>query len=99
MQILFDRCLRRFYVDGVQGRLARMFHVERQWLQHAPLPRSYSNYFGRKLFLFGLTIHGLGAFALIAMGVLLRKWRVAPNLIRPLMFREAARAGVKLLPM
>jgi len=76
-----------------------MFHVEKQWLRHAPLPRSYSNYFGRKLFLFLLTVHGLGAFALISVSVILRKWRVAPNLIRPLIFRETARAGIKLLPM
>jgi len=76
-----------------------MFHIEKQWLRRAPLPRSYSNYFGRKLFLLFLTIHGIGAFALISLGVLLRKWTVAPNLMRPMIFRETARAGVKLLPM
>jgi len=76
-----------------------MFHIEKEWLRRAPLPKSYSNYFGRKLFRLFLTIHGLGAFALISFGVILRKWRVAPNVIRPLIFRETARAGVKLLPM
>lgn len=73
--------------------------MEKQWLRNAPLPKSFSNYFGRKLFLFGLTVHGLGAFALISLGVILRKWNVARNTIRPLIFRETARAGIKLLPM
>jgi phospholipid/cholesterol/gamma-HCH transport system permease protein len=76
-----------------------MLHVEKQWLRNAPLPKSFSNYFGRKLFLFGLTVHGLGAFALISLGVILRKWNVARNTIRPLIFHETARAGIKLLPM
>src|SRR5258706_1514754 len=88
-----------FYVGVVQGKLTRMFHIEKQWLRHAPLPKSFSNYFGRKLFLLFLTVHGLGAFALISLGVLLKKWTVAPNIIRPLIFKETARAGIKLLPM
>ncbi|HXE41540.1 MAG TPA: ABC transporter permease, partial [Candidatus Baltobacteraceae bacterium] len=88
-----------FYVVAVQGKFARMLHVEKQWLRNAPLPKSFSNYFGRKLFLFGLTVHGLGAFALISIGVIMRKWNVAKNTIRPLIFRETARAGIKLLPM
>ncbi len=95
----FDRRALRLYVVAVQGKLARMLHVEKQWLRNAPLPKSFSNYFGRKLFLFGLTVHGLGAFALIALGVILRKWNVARNTIRPLIYRETARAGIKLLPM
>ncbi len=39
--------------------------------RRAPLPRSYADYMGRKLFLFLLTMQGLGAFALITPGVIL----------------------------
>ena len=65
----------------------------------APLPKSYTNYLGRKLFLFGLTVQGLAAFALITLGVILRKSGVAKNVIRPRIRQEIARAGVALLPM
>jgi len=64
-----------------------------------PLPRSYANFLGRKLFVFLLTVQGLGAFALITLGVLLRKFRVAHHVVQPLVRREIARAGVRLLPM
>ena len=64
-----------------------------------PLPRSYSSYLGRKLFRFLLTIQGLGAFALITLGVIITKFRVAPQVIRPLIFQQISRAGLRLLPM
>ncbi|MEY2466627.1 MAG: phospholipid/cholesterol/gamma-HCH transport system permease protein [Verrucomicrobiota bacterium] len=64
-----------------------------------PLPRSYANYFGRKIFRFLLTIQGLGAFALITLGVLITKFRVARHVVRPVMFHEISRAGLRLLPM
>src|SRR5205807_6285928 len=64
-----------------------------------PLPRAYTNYVGRKLFRFLLTIQGLGAFALITLGVILRKTRAARHLIWPLIFHETSRAGLRLLPM
>jgi len=69
------------------------------FLLRGPLPRSYANFLGRKLFLFLLTIQGLGAFALITLGVFIRKFRTAPHVIRPLMRREIARSGSRLLPM
>lgn len=69
------------------------------FLLRAPLPRSYADALGRKLFLFLLTVQGLGAFALITLTVLIRKYRAAPHVIRPLMRREIARAGSHLLPM
>lgn len=65
----------------------------------SPLPRAYANYLGRRLFLFLLTVQGLGAFALITLGVLLRKWRAAREVVWPLIRREIARAGVGLLPL
>ena len=68
-------------------------------MHRAPLPRGYSDFLGRKLFLLLLTIEGLGAFALIALGVVLRKRRTAPNLIRPMVRKEISRAGTELLPM
>src|SRR5262249_19630406 len=64
-----------------------------------PLPRGYTHYLGRKLFRFLLTIQGLGAFALITLGVMLRKFRAARHVIWPLVFHETSRAGLRLLPM
>ena len=63
------------------------------------MPKSYTDYLGRKLFVFLLTVQGLAAFALITLGVMLRKSRVAKNVIRPRIRQEIARAGVALLPM
>jgi phospholipid/cholesterol/gamma-HCH transport system permease protein len=54
---------------------------------------------GRALFLFLLTLQGLGAFALITMGVMLTRFGAARQVIRPLIRREVHRAGVRLLPM
>jgi phospholipid/cholesterol/gamma-HCH transport system permease protein len=73
--------------------------AEKQWLRRAPLPRSYTDYLGRKLFLFLLTVQGLGAFALITLGVIVQKRRVAHNVIGPRIRHETTRAGVALLPM
>src|SRR5689334_21850931 len=64
-----------------------------------PLPRSFIHSLGRKLFRFLLTIQGIGAFGLITLGVILRKFRAARHLIWPLIFHETARAGSRLLPM
>lgn len=70
-----------------------------RFLLRMPLPRSFANYIGRKLFRFLITVQGLGAFALITIGVMLRKVRVARHVIWPLVFHEIARAGLRLLPM
>ena len=66
---------------------------------HAPLPKSYTDLVGRGLLRFLLTAQGLAAFALITLGVMLKKFRVARPVIRPLIRREIDRAGVRLLPM
>jgi len=63
------------------------------------LPRFYSDLVGRRVFAFLLALHGVGAFALITVGVLLRNFRVAQPVMRPLIAREIHRAGVQLLPM
>ena len=41
-----------------------------QQVLRAPLPRSYVDFIGRKLLRFLFTTQGLGAFALITLGVL-----------------------------
>jgi phospholipid/cholesterol/gamma-HCH transport system permease protein len=83
----------------VQEKLKALRFSEKQWLQRAPLPRSYTNFLGRKLFLFLLTVQGLGAFALITLTVIFKKFRVAPNVMKPLIRHEISRAGIDLLPM
>jgi phospholipid/cholesterol/gamma-HCH transport system permease protein len=70
-----------------------------RWLLQAPLPRSYSDYVGRKIFRFLLTVQGLGAFALITLSVIVRKLRTARSVTTPLIFEELARSGLRLLPM
>jgi len=91
---------RQFYAAVVRGNLAKTFKLTNtQVLRGAALPKSYADYIGRKLFLFLLTVQGLGAFALITLGVILTKSSVAKNVIRPRIRQEIARAGVALLPM
>jgi phospholipid/cholesterol/gamma-HCH transport system permease protein len=63
------------------------------------LPRSYTNYIGRLIFRFLFTVQGIGAFALITLGVMISKFGRASHVIRPLVRREIARSGVRLLPM
>jgi phospholipid/cholesterol/gamma-HCH transport system permease protein len=83
-----------------RGNLVSAFETARaRLLIHAPLPRSYSDYVGRKIFRFLMTVQGLGAFAMITLGVILTKLRSAPAVTRPLIYREAARSGLNLLPM
>ena len=68
-------------------------------LLRLPLPRSLTSYLGRGLFRFLLTLQGLGAFALITLGVMITRFSAAREVIRPRVFQEAARAGLRLLPM
>jgi phospholipid/cholesterol/gamma-HCH transport system permease protein len=84
----------------MRGTLAKALTLtDTQLFRRAPLPKSYADFLGRKLFLFGLTVQGLGAFALISLGVILRKSGVARNVIHPRIRQEIARAGVALVPM
>jgi len=88
------------YAKNVRGNLNKTFELTNtQLFRRAPLPRSYADFLGRKLFLFLLTVQGLGAFALITLGVILTKSGEAKNIIRPRIRQEIARAGVALLPM
>jgi len=63
------------------------------------LGRRYLNWIGRKVIRLTNTIHGLGAFALIALGVIVTKPYVASRVIPPLIRWQIYRAGVRLLPM
>jgi phospholipid/cholesterol/gamma-HCH transport system permease protein len=98
--MFFDHACLRFYAAGVRGNMAKAFELANtQVLRHATLPKSCTDLLGRKLFLALLTVQGLGAFALITLGVILRKNSVAKNVIRPRIRQEIARAGLTLLPM
>jgi len=54
---------------------------------------------GHKLLSFLVTVRGLGAFALITLGVLMTRFRAARAVIWPAIGRELNRAGLSLLPM
>jgi phospholipid/cholesterol/gamma-HCH transport system permease protein len=96
----FDPVRRQFYATDVRGNLAKAFELTNtQVLRSAALPKSCTDLLGRKMFRLLLTVQGLGAFALITLGVILRKSGVAKNVIRPRIRQEIARAGVALLPM
>lgn len=68
-------------------------------LLRSPLPPSYVNYCGRKLLTFLHTLQGLGAFALITLGVLVSKFHTARAVSGPMVRAHLARSGVRLLPM
>ncbi len=70
-----------------------------QSIMEAPLPRGYLNYAGRMLLRFLLTAQGLGAFALITLGVAFTKFNVATQVLRPMIHAEVRRAGLRLLPV
>jgi len=70
-----------------------------QRFRRAPLPRGYTDYVGRQIFLLMLTVQGLVAFALITLGVILKKGRVAHTVMQPRIRAEINRSGVDLMPM
>jgi phospholipid/cholesterol/gamma-HCH transport system permease protein len=70
-----------------------------RFLFRRPLSHSLASFLGRKVFRFLLTVQGLGAFALITLGVMLTRIRVARHVVWPLIFHETSRAGLRLLPM
>jgi phospholipid/cholesterol/gamma-HCH transport system permease protein len=84
----------------VRENLAKAFEfADTQVFRRAARPKTYTDLLGRKLFLFLLTVQGLSAFALITLGVMLKKKGVARNVVRPRIRQEIARAGVALMPM
>jgi phospholipid/cholesterol/gamma-HCH transport system permease protein len=80
--------------------LASKFDTPRmRFLMRAPLPPSVTNFVGRKIFRFFATIQGLGAFALITLGVIVTKLRKARAVTFPAIRQELSRSGLQLLPM
>jgi phospholipid/cholesterol/gamma-HCH transport system permease protein len=63
------------------------------------LTRSYLNLIGRGILHVVRTIHGLGAFALITLGVTVTKFGHSSRVITPLVRSQIYRAGLRLLPM
>jgi phospholipid/cholesterol/gamma-HCH transport system permease protein len=63
------------------------------------LHRSYVRVVGSALLHLIATIQGLGAFALIALGVTFTRFHTGARVIRPLIREHIYRAGVRLLPM
>jgi phospholipid/cholesterol/gamma-HCH transport system permease protein len=63
------------------------------------LARSYLNLIGRGILHVLRTIHGLGAFALITLGVTVTKFGQSTKVIHPLVLSQIYRAGLRLLPM
>lgn len=53
---------------------------------------------GRRLFVLGGVLRGLGAFGLITLGVMVTKFNVASPVMHPLIRNQVYRAGVRLLP-
>lgn len=68
------------------------------WLP-TPLPRSYTRFVGRWIILTLETIQGLGAFALITLGVTINRFGSSSKVVRPLIREEIYRCGVRMLPM
>jgi phospholipid/cholesterol/gamma-HCH transport system permease protein len=64
-----------------------------------PFARVYLNWIGRVILRILRTIHGLGAFALITLGITVTKFGKARGVVHPLIFAEIYRAGVRLLPI
>src|SRR6266404_5717811 len=85
--------------DTTVSRVAGLGDADAGALWGARFGRSYVNFLGRRLLSFLYTLHGLGAFALITLGVIVTKGHVARKLIYPLVFQQLARSGVRLLPM
>lgn len=69
------------------------------FLERLPSPRAWSDNVGRRLFFALLTIQGLGAFALITLVVMIKKFGTARQVVWPLVRREIFQSSVRLLPM
>lgn len=63
------------------------------------ITRSYLNFIGRAILHAIRTIHGLGAFALITLGVTVTKFGQSTRVLYPLVLSQIHRAGLRLLPM
>ena len=88
------------YAAVMRGELAKAFQLTgTQVFRRAVTPKSYTDRLGRKLFLALLTIQGLGAFALITLGVMIKKFPVARSVVQPQVRAEISRSGSALMPL
>ncbi|HTB85291.1 MAG TPA: ABC transporter permease [Candidatus Sulfotelmatobacter sp.] len=88
------------YASVMRGELAKAFEsTSTEMVRRVSLPKSYTDRLGRKLFLALLTMQGLGAFALITLGVILKKFRVARSVMQPRVRQEITRSGSALMPL
>ncbi len=62
------------------------------------LVRRYFDFIGHQSLLIGDTVKSVGAFALITIGVMFTKFGESTHIIRPLIRRQIAKAGIGLLP-
>jgi phospholipid/cholesterol/gamma-HCH transport system permease protein len=84
----------------MRGNLAKAFDVANtQVFRRAAAPKAYTDIIGRLLFRFLLTVQGIGAFALITLGVIVKKFHTAHSVMQPRVRSEISRAGVALMPM
>jgi phospholipid/cholesterol/gamma-HCH transport system permease protein len=84
----------------MRGELAKAFHMtSTEVFRRAAAPKSYTDRLGRRIFLMLLTVQGLGAFALITLGVMLNKFRVARSVVQPRVRQEISRSGSALMPL
>jgi phospholipid/cholesterol/gamma-HCH transport system permease protein len=96
----FDPARPAAYAGPVDDRMGSVLDAARE-LRFLPVPPPvpFTRALGRALYGLAQTVQGLGAFALITLGVMGSKFNVAPRVIRPLICREIGRAGVRLVPM
>ena len=84
----------------MRGNLEKAFELANtQVFRRAAVPKTYTDRLGRKLFLGLLTVQGLGAFALITLSVILKKFSVARSVIQPRVRQEITRSGAALMPL
>lgn len=69
------------------------------WLPGNRIRRAWLNYAGRQLLNLIDTVHGLGAFALITLGVVTTKFNRAASVIHPLVRHQVHVSGLRLLPV
>ncbi len=69
------------------------------WTAGRRVHRAWLNYAGRRVLDFIELVHGLGAFALITLGVAVTKLNHASQVIHPLIRSHVHQAGVRLLPV
>jgi phospholipid/cholesterol/gamma-HCH transport system permease protein len=82
-----------------KGSVAVSEESETSFLWRAPLTGSYLQLASGWLLAICRAVHGLTAFALITLGVLVSKLGVARAVTGPLIRRQVARCGLRLLPM